>query len=420
MPNDRMFLYECVLLVALVSALTVGAWWIYPTWDDGRLLYWSSRLGEANIYYNYGDRPLLAYLYIFLFRHQIFQPVALASHFISWLAMGLITMRFWRLIFPAHAQFALLPALLSVAPVVAKCQLATFTIVFPVMVGPLLIFVAVFLIFSGATSVIRRFLLRGVALVFIAFAVLITNYAVTTAAVAFVVITAAAFKSSLQRKRELLAMGGLTALVTLSSYATFCWITRSTATPEYRPGYALTSMSWKIEVVPFRWLAALWRSTIGGVLESLGAVTLNTKITLLSFICGLAFAGLVALVVGKNSIVSAKSRDNLFSFVTLLIASALALLPVFLMGRTLEVRWDTRFILPILPVLSSLMVFILLIVIRKRLWILVPVLCGFLAAYWTTYEILNAVRHPEPVVLLPRQDGTGADRFGVDAAIGRS
>ena len=412
-----MFRYECALLAGLVSALTIGAWWIYPIWDDGRLLNWSSKLGEGNVFYNYGDRPLLAYLYIFLFRHQIFQPVALGFHWVSWLVMGLVTIRFWRLMFPAYSQFALLPALLSVAPVVAKCQLATFTIVFPVIIGPLLIFISLFLILSEQPSFARRFLFCAVALIFVAFAVLITNYAVTTAAVAFVVITTRAFKGSVQRKKELLIMAGLTALVALCSYAAFCWITQSTATPEYRPGYALTSMPWKIKVVPFRWLSALWRSTMGGMLESLGTVTFNTKPTLLSFTCGLAFAGLVGLVISrKGNVEPAKLHDNRSSFITVLMAAALALLPVFLMGRTLEVRWDTRFIVPILPVLSSLTVFVLLTLVRKRLWILVPILCGFLAGYWTTLEIANAIRNPEPVVALPQEyDFRGADFIRIDA-----
>ena len=408
MPNPRIFSFEVALMVALVSALTIGAWWIYPIWDDGRLLFWSSQMGEGVIYHNYGDRPLLYYLYLFLFRRQLFQPVGLIFHWVSWVVMGLVTMRFWRLMFPEYSQFALLPALLAVAPVLGKCQLVTFTIVFPVMTGALLIFVSLFLILSEQPSVFRRALVSSLALILIAFAVLITNYAVTTAAVAFVVLTAKAFKSRPSRKRELLISAGLSALAALCSYVAFCWLTQLTATPEYRPGYALTSLPWKIRVVPFRLLSAIWQSTMGGVLESLGAVALNTKATLLSFAFGMVFAALVWLVISRKGHLQVDTpSDHRYSFVTLLTATALALLPVFLMGRTLEGRWDTRFIVPILPVLSSLTVFILLSVVRKRLWILVPILCGFLTGYWTTLEIANAIRNPEPVVAFPQYEFRG-------------
>ena len=408
MPTARIFSFEVTVLVALVRALTIGASWIYPTWDDGRLLYWSSQMGEGVIYHNYGDRPLLYYLYRFLFRHQLFQPVGLIFHWISWFVMGLVTLRFWRLMFPEYSQFALCAALLAVAPVLGKCQLVTFTIVFPVMTGALLIFVSLFLILSEQPSVLRRILVSSLALILIALAVLITNYAVTTAAVAFVVLTAKAFKSAPSRKRELLIAAGLTAMVALCSYLAFLWLTQLTATPEYRPGYALTSLPWKIRVVPFRWLSGIWYSTMGGVLESLGAVALNTKPTLLSFLFGIIFAVVVWLVISRKQHLQADTpSDHWYSFVVLLTAAALALLPVFLMGRTLEVRWDTRFIVPILPVLSSLTVFILLSVVRKRLWILVPILCGFLSGYWTTLEIANAIRNPEPVVALPQHELRG-------------
>ena len=402
-PNPRIFSFEVALLATLVSALTIGAWWIYPIWDDGRLLFWSSQMGEGVIYHDFGDRPLVYYLYLFLFRHQLFQPVGLIFHWVSWFAMGLVTMRFWRLMFPEYSQLALLPALLAVAPVLSKCQLVTFTIVFPVMTGPLLIFVSLFLLLSAQPSGYRRILVSLLALGLVAFAVLILSYSVPTAAVVFVVLTAKAFKSPPGRKRALLISAGLTALVALCSYAAFSWFTQLTASPEFRPSYALTSLPWKIRVVPFRLLSAIWHSTMGGVLESLGSVTLNTKPTLLSFVFGIALAALVWLVVSRKGQVQADSlSDHRFSFVTLLTATALALLPVFLMGRTLEGRWDTRFIVPILPVLSSLTVFILLTVVRKRLWILVPILCGFLTGYWTTLEIANAIRNPEPVVALPQ------------------
>jgi len=73
-----------------------------------------------------------------------------------------------------------------------------------------------------------------------------------------------------------------------------------------------------------------------------------------------------------------------------------------LMDRTLETKWDSRFWLPVIPVLSSLSVYILFYLLKARLYVLAPVLCGFLAGYWTTMEIAKTFRNPDPVVALPR------------------
>jgi hypothetical protein len=397
-PGNRISVYELLLLAALVAALTIAAAWVYPIWDDGRLMFLIKQSGNSAIKTNFGDRPLLAVFFTFLSNHQPFLPLGLVFHWITWLSMGLITMRFWRLMFPAYSRYALLPAVIAVAPVLCKVQLVIVTVVFVVLLGPELIFLALFMLLSEQPSLWRKLIVKGGALGLAAFAILISEYAVPTAAVAFVIFVSRAIRSGPQQKRENTIIAGLIAVVALGSYLIFSLLTKTMASAPYRPSFVLQSLSWKGKVMPFRLLSGLWRGAMGGVMESHGSVTLNSKSALLSFVCGAVFSGLVAIAIYKKGDVNATNvSGNSGSVITLLAAAGLALTPVLLMDRTLDSRWDSRFFLPLMPVLSSLTVFIFVYVIRSRLWILTPVLCGFLAGYWTPSEIARAIQNPEPI-----------------------
>jgi hypothetical protein len=392
--GNRVSWLELAVLAGLVTPLTIAAGLIYPIWDDGRLLFLINESGPVAIWTTFGDRPLVADFYKFLLDHHAFLPVGLLFHWITWFSMGLVTIYLWRLLFPAYSRFALLPALLTVAPVLSKCQLVILTIVFVVLIGPLLIFLAVFMLLSEQPSLWRKILVYAVALAFIAFAILISQYSVPTAIAAFVLLAARGLVARPGRRRQSLLLAGLTAVSALGSYAVFSWLAEPAISAPYRPGYAFQSLSEKIIVVPFRLLSGIWKGVVGGVLESLGTVALNNKPALLSFVCGIICSVIVALVIYKKvGTGSAAVSSSWFSVLTLLTATAFALLPVLLMGRTLEVRWDSRFWLPILPILSSLTVFILLCLVRQRLWLMVPILCGFLAGYWTSFEIVSGWRN---------------------------
>jgi uncharacterized membrane protein len=108
-------------------------------------------------------------------------------------------------------------------------------------------------------------------------------------------------------------------------------------------------------------------------------------------------ATLAALVFKKRLEAARESGPDKQSIVTLLVTTAVALIPVLLMDRMLEDRWDSRFYLPLLPVLSSLTVIALLSLVRRRFWLVVVILCGFVAGYWTAAEIAWTLRNRESV-----------------------
>ena len=398
-PGYRISLWEVMLLTGLVTALTLAAARLYPTWDDGRLMFLIRQSGSRAIWTNLGNRPLVALFLTFLLNHQLILPVGIILHWLSWLGMGLVTMFFWRLMFPAYSRFALLPALLSVAPILCKVQLVILTIVIIDVFGPVLSFLAIFMLLSEQPSPWRKIIVYAAGLLLIAFSILISEYGVATAAVGFILLSAKAIRGRTERKRERQVRAALIAACTLVSYLVFLWLSRTAGRAAFRPGYILQSPSWRTKGIPFRLLSGIWRGAMGGVLESLGSVTLNSKAALLSFVCGAVFSGLVVLGIYKREAVESTLKQDRFSVITLLAALVVALMPVLLMDRTLDSKWDSRFWLPVLPVLSSLSVFTLFYVLRTRLWVLVLVVCGFLAGYWTTSEIASAFRDREPVIV---------------------
>jgi len=396
--GNRNSLYEFLLLATVVIALTLASVWVYPIWDDARVLSLITRNGSQVILFNFGWRILVAFFLTFLSEHQLFQPVGIIFHFIGWLGMGLVTMRFWRLMFPEHARLALLPSLLSVAPILCKVQFVLVTVVFMDLIPSVLAFMAILMLLREYTSRRRWIINEVAALLLIVFSILISEYAVAAAGAGFVLAMAKALREKTQLRRERIIAALLVAVFSLGSYAVYSLMATPTANPEFRARFALEMFPRKIPVIPFRLFSALWRGAIGGVLESLGSINVNTKIALTSFVCGAIFSAVVTLVVYKNTDGAPALSRNWFTVLTLVVATLVGLLPVFLMDRTLEAKWDSRFWLPVLPVLSSLTVFLLLKLVNKRVWLLVPIACGFLAGYWTTFEILNTYQHPEPVV----------------------
>jgi hypothetical protein len=389
-------LAEILLLAMIAAALTIGAASAYPIWDDRRLLLLIETNGIDAINASFGIRPLIASWFTFLFNHRLLLPVALVFHFAEWLAMGLITVRLWKLMFPAHAKMALLPALLSVAPVLCKVQLVTFTVVFIALFAIVVGYAGVFLLLSDQPTRRRKLIVDVAGLALAAFATLISEYGTLTAIVGCVLLISKAIRVPKARRRQPLIVAALLAISVLLFYALFLTL-GSRSNPGFLPSYSLQFLSWRIGVIPFRLLSGIWRGAMGGFLESLAAISVNSKIAVLSCLSGAVVATLAGLVFKKRREATRESGPDKQSIVTLLVTTAVALIPVLLMDRMLEDRWDSRFYLPLLPVLSSLTVIALLSLVRRRFWLVVVILCGFVAGYWTAAEIAWTLRNRESV-----------------------
>ncbi|SRR5712692_1878346 len=119
----------------------------------------------------------------------------------------------------------------------------------------------------------------------------------------------------------------------------------------------------------------------------------------MSFVCGAVLSGLVSLVIHKKRSVGSALHQDSSSVLTLLAATIGRPLARPVNGSNARYQVGFKILVADLPILSSLTVFILLYVVRKRLWIVVAILCGFLAGYWTSLEIVNVFRNRESVLM---------------------
>lgn len=385
-------LLEFFLIAAVVSVLTVATAWVYPTWDDIHVLVMLNELGDAGIRVFFDSRVLVSHFCIFLSHHGLFLPVGLALHWLSWFGMGLVTFRFWQITFPAHAHLALLPAILSVTPVLCKVQFVIMSVVFIDVLEPVLAFGGILLLLSESGGR-RKVLVTAGGLLLVIIAGLLSEYGVATAAVGCVLIFGKALQASGTRRRELNIRGSVLIVCTVASYVAFSIMASSAASPPYRASFVLQALSADFYRIPFRLVSGLWRAVIGAYLESLGSITVSGKGPLLSFVSGAILSATVALAIYRKKRTGSISGRNWPAAIIMTVAIIVGALPFLLMGRTLETYWDSRFWLPALPIASSLTVYLLLSLVRERRWILVAICCGFLAGYWTSTEILRTRKY---------------------------
>jgi hypothetical protein len=206
-----------------------------------------------------------------------------------------------------------------------------------------LTFVALFMILSAPHQKSKKLIVYALALFIIAFMVFVSEYAVVTATVAAIFIAAQALFSENSRRRELKVMAALIMTSTVISYVIFLLVTRNSGRDAYRPSYISQVLSLRM---PFRLMSGIWRGALGGLLESLGSITVHSKIALLSFVCGLVMSLLVVLAFKRTPKSESSPKQPKLSLALLIVATAVALVPIVLMNRTLDSTWDSRFWLP--------------------------------------------------------------------------
>ncbi len=139
-PADRGSFVEIVTIALIATTLTTIAWRAFPLWDDGFVWLLSQRGGGHAVYESVGDRPVMARIFQALVDSGHLREATAVIHWLAWFGMGWVTLRLWKLLWPAHRAFALAAACVAVAPVLCRIQTVLLCAFVPSVIGPVVVF----------------------------------------------------------------------------------------------------------------------------------------------------------------------------------------------------------------------------------------------------------------------------------------
>ena len=382
---------EVAVLLLLATAFTVTARKAFPVWDDAwRVLILNVEGGE--IYANAKDRPLEGAIEQFLVDRGVLWQTATLVHWLAWIFIGVVTMRLWSVLFPEHRQYALPAACLAMAPLLCQTQYILLTAVFCCQVPMLMAYAAILLVWRSHGHD-RPFWWKAarhcLAVILLALATLISEYALPTVA-AGVTLMALAPGQATQPWRGRWKNIALLLGTTVVGYLIYWWLADVSMRPEVRPEVVVIGQSSirNMAIMAAYLATSCWQGMLGTFLQKVSAIDCGGTVLLFAtLIAGLPLACLVTLVTHYRARQSAFSDTaeifNLHKTFMLLAALIAGILPVIIMQRVPGPATASRYWLPVLPVAACLNIYLLLSVLRPRMWWIVGPLCGFLAGYFT-------------------------------------
>ena len=193
-------------------------------------------------------------------------------HWLAWFGMGWVTLRLWKLLWPAHRAFALAAACVAVAPVLCRIQTVLLCAFVPSVIGPVVVFlVSLPLLSPGAVRLSKtRIATLWALMVFAVGAVsLISEYALPAVGAVIVLLWGLRPRGQPGARRSLVAIGLLLATA-IASYAAYHQLADPTGRLSVRP--EVQDWGYRAKWWMPRMLSEIWWLTLGGIFERLGAV----------------------------------------------------------------------------------------------------------------------------------------------------
>jgi hypothetical protein len=395
---------EAAVLVLICTTLAVGAFLSFPLYDDGWMALVLRESGRHSLAQHMADRPVLGFLLEWI------SSFGAANRFIFvlvnavlWLAFAIESGMLFRKLFPELKDYAIVPACLTLAPIVLQTQLATALVAIPANLATILGYTGILLLLPhNHEDRPTRPLLLGIAAALAASGVALSEYGVATNLVGCVIlIGVASTVSDRTARHKLFFRAAWLFSLTGAVYLLFAKTADFSVRPDVAPAHMLRRGVGKLMEVPFDLIAGTWHALIGAYATALGTITLawNSKSTIVGILFGFLTAFLVYLGV-QNRRAAGLAGDRLERFpsrlVVLLAAILFGLLPFSLMGRaTTLMEFGSRFRIPIMPVAATATIAFALYVVRPSLrWIPVAML-AFIVGYasWiSTYTSIEQTR----------------------------
>ncbi len=346
---------ELAVLTAVVGVETFCAVRAFPQMDDAYLLLLLKERGAAAVAAAHRDRPLVGAIWQALAAGagSSFWGVVFAAHFVLWLALGLLSCRIWRRLFPGWERYAVVAGAAAVAPIVVRTQFSTATISLLGVLSVVPVWAAVLLAWRFAES--GRRVLLAAALAMAAAGALVSEYGVVAGVAGAVLLGLAAFDGPADRGRARASALALAA-VAVACYGAYVAVGNFAARPLVDPARQLGRAALVIRT-PFNVVTRFWDAVVGDLCRAAGAfhVEWQSKSTLVALAAGFSLATALwrAAGIGASDAAPDCRRRSLLALAASLAAG---LLPIALMRPVFRSAFASRFEIPILPLAASLSV----------------------------------------------------------------
>jgi hypothetical protein len=405
---EKSSLLEIGAIALFALALTAIAYRAYPLWDDGLLLLLSQHGGGQAIRDSIGDRPAMARIVQRLVDFGYLREVTAIFHCITWFGVGWVTLRLWKVLFPAQRQFGLAAACLAIAPVVCQIQTVLLTIIIPCVIGPLVVFLVTlpFLSRRIASKTSRQIRLLWIVMVVAVAAVsMVSEYPLATVAATSVLLIGLAPHDQGQTRRVWITVA-LLLTTAIATYALYHQLADPAARLEARP--EAQPWGYRLKWLGPRMFTDVWGLTLGIFLQRLGGIQIwNTSEAFLGMFAGMLGALLLAwLVRAKEEPVAPEHlsrRGTGRAVASLLGAIAVGIFPLVAMGYGGHSWSSSRSWVPVLPVSAVMTVFLLLLLLRAQVRWLAALVVGFAAGFFLVNDGLVAIHQRDRLVVLGNQ-----------------
>lgn len=403
---------EIAVLLLICTTLAVGAFLSFPLYDDGWMALVLRESGRHSLAQNMGDRPILGFLLECVASFGAANRlVFVLVNAVLWLAFAIESGLLFRKLFPELRDYAIVPACLTVAPIVLQTQLSTALVSIPANLATICSYAAILLLLRQSNGEkTNRPLLLGLAAALAASGVALSEYGVATNLVGCVILIGVALTISNQTSmRKLFFRAAWLFTLTGAVYLLFAKTADFSVRPDVAPAHMLRRGTGKLIEVPFDVIAGAWHAVMGAYAAAVGNITLawDSKSTLVGILFGFLTAILVCLGVQNrrgDGLPGDRPERFPIRLVVLLPAIFFGLLPFSVMGRaTTLLEFGSRFRIPIMPVAATTTIAFVLYVVRPSLrWIPVA-LFGFIIGYASWISTYTAIEQTRAIAALQFQ-----------------
>lgn len=408
-----------LILLIVMLPLTWAAFRVYPVLDDAGIELIAKENGINAVAASMPDRPMV----IWIIQHAMYSPLhvymGMILQLLGWVLLGFLAAFLWLELFPEHREYAPVVACFTVAPILLKAQLATWTFVLPVNFSVVPAY--------GAGLLLWRYIRHGssrrgwiiIAASVLTFgAGLISEYALLTTVCSSLLL----FTLNWAKEREvrLRLIQSLTVLAVAALSAHLIYLKTAVAHPgfsgvSFTPSAGELISHWPIYIN--RLLRAFVFSTIGVYGQAIGsaaAQAVKQPSSIISIAYPLVAAVTLWWATRRHANSSSQSGTSLLktcAALVLVIFAALApasFFPPLFVGRDLHMEEEsTRYYFVAAPLVVALTIRLALEITSVKFRFILPLLGGFLAGD----AVLQYVRTAQADTQAMRAIGTVLEHY---------